>query len=79
MTKRNTRKKTGSDSDRSNPTAEQKKEKLERLKSLDVPRTFIIRVDEGKNKNEAKKTLWSEIIKKNRHPTDRWYMNNYER
>lgn len=67
-TKRNTRKKSGSDSDRGNSTAKQKKEKLERLKNLEVPRTFVIRVDEEKDKNEAKKTLWSEILKKTDTP-----------
>lgn len=66
-TKRNSRKTTGSDSDHG-PTPQQKKEKLERLKNQDVPRTFIIKVEEGKDKNEAKKTLWSEILKKTDTP-----------
>lgn len=63
-TKRKTKKQSDSGSKRENNITKQKKEKIERLKKVDVPKTFVIKVDEGRDKNEAKQTLWSEILKK---------------
>lgn len=41
---------------------------MKRLKTTEVPRTFINKVNEGRYKNEAKQTLWLEILKRTDKP-----------